>query len=47
MSKLDAALIIAVVTLVTTGLRFLPFLIFNENRTTPPLVTCNRYMHNV
>lgn len=39
MSKLDAALIIAVVTLVTTGLRFLPFLIFNENRTTPPLVT--------
>ena len=39
MSKLDAALIIAVVALVTTGLRFLPFLIFNENRTTPPLVT--------
>ena len=24
---------------VTTGLRFLPFLIFGENRKTPPLVT--------
>jgi len=38
MSKLDAALIITVVALVTAGLRFLPFLIFGENKATPPLV---------
>lgn len=38
MDKLHAALIIAVVALVTAGLRFLPFLIFGENRKTPPLI---------
>lgn len=39
MNELHAALTIAVVALVTAGLRFLPFLIFGEKRTTPPLVT--------
>lgn len=39
MSDLHAALTVAVVALVTSGLRFLPFLIFGENRTTPPLIT--------
>lgn len=39
MSDLHAALTVAVVALVTAGLRFLPFLIFGENRTTPPLIT--------
>ena len=29
---------IAVIALVTMGLRFLPFLIFGENRQTPPLI---------
>ena len=31
-------LLVAVVALVTAFLRFLPFLIFGENRTTPPLI---------
>lgn len=35
---LHAALTIAVVALVTIALRFLPFLIFGENRKTPPLI---------
>ena len=39
MNKLHAVLTIAVIALVTAGLRFLPFLIFGENRKTPPLVT--------
>ena len=39
MTDIHAALMIAVIALVTAGLRFLPFLIFGENRTTPPLVT--------
>lgn len=39
MPDIHAALIIAVVALVTAGLRFLPFLIFGENKTTPPLIT--------
>lgn len=39
MDKLHAAAMIAVIALVTAGLRFLPFLIFGENRKTPPLVT--------
>jgi len=39
MPDLHAVLIIAVVALVTAGLRFLPFLIFGENRKTPSLVT--------
>lgn len=38
MDKLHAALLIAVVALVTIGLRFLPFLIFGQNRKTPPLI---------
>ena len=32
-------LLVAIVALVTAFLRFLPFLIFGENRTTPPLIT--------
>ena len=39
MTDFHAALTIAVVALVTAGLRFLPFLIFGENRSTPPLIT--------
>ncbi len=39
MIDIRAALMIAVIALVTAGLRFLPFLIFGENRTTPPLIT--------
>lgn len=38
MDKLHAALLTAVVALVTMGLRFLPFLIFGKNRETPPLI---------
>ena len=38
MPNLHSALLIAVMALVTAGLRFLPFLIFAENRKTPPLV---------
>lgn len=38
MNNLHAALLIAMVALVTMGLRFLPFLIFGENRKTPPLI---------
>lgn len=39
MFDLHAALLIAVIALVTALLRFLPFLIFGENRKTPELVT--------
>ena len=39
MPNLHAALMITVIALVTAALRFLPFLIFGENRKTPPLVT--------
>ena len=39
MLDLHAAVIIAVIALVTAGMRFLPFLIFGENRKTPPLVS--------
>ena len=39
MPDLHAALMIAVIALVTAVLRFLPFLIFGESRKTPPLVT--------
>lgn len=39
MPDLHSVLIIAVVALVTIALRFLPFLIFGENRKTPPLIT--------
>ena len=38
MPDLHSALLIAVMALVTAGLRFLPFLIFGENRKTPPLI---------
>lgn len=38
MDKLHAAHIIAVAALVTMALRFIPFLIFGENRKTPPIV---------
>lgn len=34
-----AALIVAVTAIVTIALRFLPFLIFGENRKTPEIVT--------
>lgn len=39
MSDFQAGLTVAVVALVTALLRFLPFLIFGENRTTPPMIT--------
>ena len=39
MTDLHAALIISVIALVTAVLRFLPFLIFGENRKTPPLIS--------
>ena len=39
MPNLHSALMIVVIALVTAALRFLPFLIFGENRETPPLVT--------
>lgn len=39
MTNLHSALMIAVISLVTAALRFLPFLIFGENRKTPPLIS--------
>ena len=39
MTDLHSIGIIAVTALVTAGLRFLPFVIFGENRTTPPIIT--------
>ena len=39
MPNLHSAAMIAVIALVTAALRFLPFLIFGENRKTPPLIT--------
>jgi len=38
MNNTHAVLTIAVCALVTAGLRFLPFLIFGENRKTPPVI---------
>lgn len=38
MNDFHSALIIVVSALVTIALRFLPFLIFGENRRTPPLI---------
>ena len=38
MNNTHAVLTIAVCALVTAALRFLPFLIFGENRTTPPVI---------
>ena len=37
--RLHSAALVAVMALVTAGLRFLPFLIFGENRQTPKLIT--------
>jgi len=39
MPDLHAAAMIVVIALVTAALRFLPFLIFGENRRTPPLIS--------
>ena len=39
MDKMHSFLLIAVITLVTAGLRFLPFFLFGGKRETPPLVT--------
>lgn len=39
MNNAHAIATIAVCALVTIVLRFLPFLIFGENRTTPPIIT--------
>jgi len=38
MTELHTWGIVAVAALVTAALRFLPFLIFNDNRTIPPLI---------
>ena len=38
MADLHDILLVATVAIVTIALRFLPFWIFGENRTTPPLV---------
>lgn len=38
MDKLHSALIIAIIAVITAALRFLPFLVFGENRRTPPLI---------
>lgn len=38
MTDLHSALIVVIAALVTIALRFLPFLIFGENRKTPPLI---------
>ena len=38
MGNLHSALIVAVVALVTIGLRFLPFAVFSGNKQTPPYV---------
>ena len=39
MTNAYAVLTIAVCALITAALRFLPFLIFGENRKTPPVIT--------
>ena len=39
MNNSHSALIVAVAAIVTIALRFLPFLIFGENRKTPALIT--------
>ena len=39
MADLHGILIVAIAALVTMALRFLPFVIFGENRQTPPLVS--------
>lgn len=37
-NNLHAALIVTIAALITTALRFLPFLIFRKNRKTPPMI---------
>ena len=39
MNNLHSILIIAVAAVITALLRFLPFLIFGENRSTPPVIS--------
>jgi len=39
MNNPHAALIVAIAAIVTIALRFLPFLIFGEGKTTPPLIS--------
>lgn len=39
MRDLHAALIVATAAIVTIALRFLPFLIFGERRSTPPIIS--------
>lgn len=39
MPNLHSALMIAVIALVTAALRFLPFWIFRNNQTTPPIIS--------
>ena len=39
MPEMHDILLVAIVALVTVALRFLPFWIFGETRTTPPLIT--------
>lgn len=39
MPDLHSMILVAIMSLVTIALRFLPFLIFGENRETPPIVT--------
>ncbi len=39
MNNLYSALMIAVISLVTIALRFLPFILFGENRKTPQIIT--------
>lgn len=38
MPESQSALMVLIISLVTIALRFLPFLIFGENRKTPPLI---------
>ena len=39
MNNLHSILIIAVAAVITALLRFLPFLVFSENRSTPPVIS--------
>ena len=39
MPDLHSAKLVAIIALVTIALRFLPFLIFREGKTTPPFIT--------
>lgn len=39
MPNLHSAILIAIMSLVTIAIRFLPFLVFGENRKTPEIIT--------